>query len=305
MSARPEIARRLRCIRIRVFSGTTYPLSTLMPGGPRPLPKAQRGVFGQTRISRGASVKLWISIGVFWALTTLSACKSQDSSLKVSMAPTAEPIAAQAEGERLLAAAPPASALCDTLPSCPEDERQVPYQCIAYRYGGQLLWEGQRLHAWGASLCQAQRELAQNACKEGKDLTQLGDVSCAPDPTMGSCPAPASSCPDTAKPSKCYAKTYKGQELGWEQRPTAWGRNECEARSQVAARACEQGLEPGSLGSITCEIDVNPGQCPPTPPDCPLDQKEATECLVSQLGDIVLKKPWKRLGPRLARPSKD
>jgi hypothetical protein len=237
-----------------------------------------------------------IAKGVLFALITVNACKSQDSSLKATLVPPAEPVVAQPEPEPAAVTTPPAQALCETLPSCPDDERKVPYQCVAYRYGGQLLWEGQRLYAWGSSLCLAKQALAQNACKEGKDLTQLGDVSCAPDPTMGSCPAPASSCPNTTKPSKCYAKAYKGQELNWEQRPTAWGRNECEARSKVAARACEQGFEPGSLSSITCEMDVNPGQCPPTPPNCSLDQKEPTECLVSQLGDIVLKKPWKAIG---------
>ncbi len=194
---------------------------------------------------------------------------------------------------------PPPEPECINLPSCPADEPNDPYQCTLYRYAGKILWESQRLQAWGPTPCLAARALNDLACKEKLDGKQIGDIGCSPDPSGGRCPVPVTSCPESIKPSRCTARNYEQNELAWDQRPTAWARNECEARNKLNTIACQQGLNPESLTKIECEADVNPGLCPPPLPTCSIEHKEPTECLVSQIGDISLKKPWIAIGTSL------
>lgn len=205
----------------------------------------------------------------------------------------ADPLATQATPEASSVLEAPS---CDDIPSCSSDENQSPYSCVAYRYQEQLLWEGQRVYGWGSSLCEAKRAVAKAACDQGKDFSKLADLSCSPDASFGKCPVPPPKCPKEGKPTKCLAQKYQGEELSWELRPTAWGRNECETRYLVQVRACEQGLEPQELSQISCETDSAPGQCPPAPPLCELDDKNPTECVLSSVGDMVFKKPWRAIG---------
>lgn len=185
---------------------------------------------------------------------------------------------------------------CSELPECSADGAREPYSCVAYRYDNKLLWEDQRIFSWGSGLCEAKKSLMGTACSQGKDLSKLADVSCSPDPSFGKCPASRPKCSSEEKPSRCMVKKYQGVELSWEQRPTAWGRNECEARHLLQVGACEQGLEIQDLNLISCEADTAPGQCPAPPPNCDLDQKDPTECTLSALGDTVFKKPWRAIG---------
>ncbi len=185
---------------------------------------------------------------------------------------------------------------CMKSPDCPSDQPKNPYQCVLYRYKEQYLWEMERLQAWGSTPCEAMKAFAELTCKENKDAKFIQDVSCSPDSTGGRCPIPSNPCQETKKPSKCYAKSYEGQDLTWDQRPTAWGPNECEAKNRLAQLACRMGLNPDEFGKIECEADTNPGLCPPPTPRCSLEHKEPTECLVSQIGDISLKKPWTAIG---------
>lgn len=235
---------------------------------------------------------------VFLALTLLSACKSNEPSIELSAAPlpSSELEVAELPNPQTPVSAPPS---CDEIPPCNPGENNSPHQCVAYRYGGELLWDGQRFFAWGPNLCHAKRALAVAACKAGKDYTQLGDLSCAPDSSKGACPVAAPDCAPNDQAKRCYAKNYLGKELTWDQRPTAWGAGECQTKHLVLVRACEQGLDPTALSSIRCEADPQPGLCPPAPPSCSdqVDQeRDPTECLLSSLGDSPLKKPWKALG---------
>lgn len=223
------------------------------------------------------------------------ACKSADAPPMELAAAAPLEAAGETAGPPLVAAEAPAIS-CGNIPECPDDARRTPYQCVAYRYAGQVLWEGQRLYGWGPNLCEAKRALAVATCGEGKNIAQVEDLSCAPDPSMGSCPVPPPNCPDTEKPRRCAAKSYQGQELPWDQRPTAWGKNECQTKYLVLVRACEQGFDPQALSEIRCEADAQPGLCPPAPPTCTLTEADPTECLVSSVGDKPLKKPWKTVG---------
>ncbi len=185
---------------------------------------------------------------------------------------------------------------CSEIPACAVDEQKSPYQCVAYRYAGQLLWGSQRVYGWGKNLCEAKRSVATSACEAGKDLSQLSELSCSPDPSYGKCPPARPKCSTETKPNKCFATKYQGNELSWEQRPTAWGSNECEALYLIQVFACENGLDPEDLQNTVCADDLFPGQCPPALPTCDLDQREPTECVLSSVGSMVLKKPWRAIG---------
>ena len=180
---------------------------------------------------------------------------------------------------------------------CPGEEKNLPYQCVAYRYKDIFLWDAQRVYAWGSSLCQTRKNLQAKACQKGLESQFLSDIDCTPDPTLGACQALApKSCSTTGTPTFCSVSQYHGQEIPWPEQPTAWGESECLAKNSLVAVACQRGLNPTDLGSLTCEANSSPKVCPPIPPICPESSPEPILCQVSSIGDVTFKQPWTAIG---------
>lgn len=224
---------------------------------------------------------------LFLMISLLPACStsSTPTSLAAAKAPDL-PAPAQVKTEAPLMD-------CQSIKSdCPIEERKLPYQCVAYRLAGKLLWQEERVYAWGPSLCQARHSLRVEACERKMDPAALGDVHCGPDSTGEACPQVRKNCPTQGIASRCVAKRYKNQEIPWSEQPVAWGINECKARDMMLASACQRGLNPNELGDITCIADPKPGSCPPTAPACDDSAGVPTVCQVSTIGNITFKKPW-------------
>ncbi len=228
----------------------------------------------------------------------LSACKSTStpSSLAAAKAPL-ELVAASTPPQKLQEVSDAPLPSCQNLKAqCPDEERKLPYQCVAYRLAGELLWKESRVYAWGNSLCQARQSLLIQACAQKMEPAQLSEIHCGPDSTSGACPVIGKNCPSQGKATRCVASRYKNQEIPWSERPVVWASNECKARDMLLQSACQQGLDPNSLGDIACEADSNPGMCPPKAAACPEAGGVPSTCQVSTVGDITLKKPWVATG---------
>lgn len=223
----------------------------------------------------------------FLMMVLLLACKTSSEPQTLAAAKAPELTETQAP-----APTAPLSSCQNLQLNCPAEERKLPYQCVAYRLAGKLLWQEQRVYAWGASLCQARHGLLVEACAQKLDPAALGDIQCGPDSTGESCPLAQKTCPSEGKPARCTAKRYKNQEIPWSEQPAAWADNECKARAQMLVSACQRGLNPNELGDIACEADPIPGSCPPIAPDCEASAGVPTACQVSTIGDITFKKPW-------------
>jgi hypothetical protein len=229
-----------------------------------------------------------VRIGFLFLMTLLPACKtsSTPTTLAAAKAPALAPAApapttVQSQDE------------CRNLKDeCPAEERHLPYQCVAYRLAGKLLWQEERIYAWGPSLCQARQGLKVEACARKLSPSALGGIHCGPDATAEACPVARKNCPTQGKAARCVAGSYKNQDIPWSERPMAWAANECKARELMLVSACQRGLNPNDLGDISCIPDPAPGACPPTAPACDDTAAVPTVCQVSTIGDITLKKPW-------------
>ncbi len=230
---------------------------------------------------------------LFLVISLLPACKTSSTPTSLAAAKVPE-IAPEAPAK---VEAPPQQDDCQNLKAdCPIEERKLPYQCVAYRLAGKLLWQEERVYAWGASLCQARHSLQVEACERKLNPAALGDIHCGPDSTAESCPLVRKNCPTQGIASRCVAKRYKNQEIPWSEQPVAWGINECKARELMLMSACQRGLNPNDLGDIACIADPTPGACPPTAPACDENSGVPTICQVSTIGDITFKKPWSAEG---------
>ncbi len=230
---------------------------------------------------------------LFLVISLLPACKT--NSTATSLAAAKAPEIAPAEPVKV--EPPPSPDDCQNLKAdCPIEERKLPYQCVAYRLAGKLLWQEERVYAWGTSLCQARHSLRVEACERKLNPAALGDIHCGPDSTAESCPLVRKNCPTQGIASRCVAKRYKNQEIPWSEQPVAWGINECKARELMLTSACQRGLNPNDLGDIACIADPTPGACPPTAPACDENSGVPTICQVSTIGDITFKKPWSAEG---------
>lgn len=227
----------------------------------------------------------------------LSACKTSSPAVELAAAKAPEAVTAGPNAKALVASADAPLTGCQNLKNnCPSEERHLPYQCVAYRLAGKLLWQEERVYAWGPSLCQARHSLLVKACADKIDPAGLDDIHCGPDSTAEACPMASKNCPAQGKASRCMAHRYKSQEIPWSEKPVAWAANECLAREMMLASACQRGLNPNDLGDISCEADPTPGSCPPTAPQCDEAASVPTACQVSTIGDITLKKPWTTQG---------
>ncbi|WP_141730889.1 hypothetical protein [Oligoflexus tunisiensis] len=228
-----------------------------------------------------------VRISFLFLMALLPACKTSSTSTTMAAAKTPDLAAA--------ASVTAAGSLdeCDNLQDeCPTEERNLPYQCVAYRLAGKLLWQEERVYAWGPSLCQARQGLRAEACARKLSPAALGGIHCGPDATAESCPVVRKNCPKQGKAARCVARRYKDQDIPWSERPMAWAANECNARELMLVSACQRGLNPNDLGDISCIADPAPGACPPTAPACDDTTAVPTVCQVSTIGDITLKKPW-------------
>lgn len=223
----------------------------------------------------------------FLAISLLTACTTSSTPTTLAARKVSEAMQAGPE-----ATVDPMTSCQNLKTECPAEERKLPYQCVAYRLGGKLLWQEERVYAWGPSLCQARHSLLVEACARKLEPTALGDIHCGPDSTTESCPVALKDCPAQGVASRCVANRYKDQEIPWSERPIAWGPNECKARDLMLVAACQRGLNPQELADITCAADAVPGACPPSAPLCDETAGEPTACQVSSIGDINLKKPW-------------
>ncbi len=198
----------------------------------------------------------------------------------------------------LAEALPPASEVCDpeAAPVCPAEEFNSPHRCVALSLNGQLLSDQEQVSAWAKTPCQAHRELFKIACANHLNYAQLDKISCHPDANEGNCPAALNDCPNKVTPTRCFAKSYEEQDLNWSSRPEAWGRNECDARNKLNKTACNLGLDPKALKAIRCEPEPSTLVCPPLWKNCDTQKSEFSECSLSRVGEIVLKKPLKAIG---------
>lgn len=185
-------------------------------------------------------------------------------------------------------------------PLCPNEEKKLPFLCVAYRYEGRFLWETQRVYAWGTSLCKARQSLQAEACQKNIESSLLSEIHCNPDSSLDSCPAPLNkNCPGGGQASVCFATQYRDQDIPWTQQPLAWNDSECQARNALLTKACQLGLNPKNLGKITCQDNPNPTLCPPTPPTCLDTVSDPTLCQIKQSGDMKPEDVWTATGQSL------
>jgi hypothetical protein len=181
-------------------------------------------------------------------------------------------------------------------PICPVEELEAPSRAVAVKYQGQLLPDHEQVSAWGSSPCQARLALFKAACSNHLNFALINEITIHPDANEADCPAAMSECDDSKSPSKCFAESYDEQELAWSSRPQAWGSNECDARNKLAKKACNLGINPKELKAIRCEAESSALICPPIWKNCAPQENELSECKLSKVGEINLKKPLTAIG---------
>jgi hypothetical protein len=177
---------------------------------------------------------------------------------------------------------------------CTEPKRKNPTLCSLSKYEGGLLSSYQIIQGWGNDLCTAKHALNIEVCKQNKDPTKIGRITCIPDPSDGECPTKDLLCPDSKAPAVCQARRYNKSLLHWEQSLKGWGFNECKAKENLLKQACKSNLKPSLLGHIFCEEDYTKGKCPITQEVCSETPKEAVPhtCHAEKYGETTLSEPF-------------
>lgn len=172
---------------------------------------------------------------------------------------------------------------------CPASESWFAL-CTASRFNGKRLVQDHVLQGFGQGPCRARSALKNEACRQGKSPSLMGDVVCVPDPSGGQCPPKDVACPETQEPQACSAGQYDGQKLLWELIPKAYGRNGCEAMANLKKLACQKNLQPSKLQDVHCEADPTQGECPPKDDACGTEFKPVI-CRIKKVGDVEMKPP--------------
>ena len=176
------------------------------------------------------------------------------------------------------------------LPECPEQDYPLPTMCSAYLKGDK--GPQPMLKGWGASLCEATRDLELRVCKNRSSSAEL-NISCGPDPSEGECAnIKTPSChEDPGTIVSCSVASYGDNPIPIVQLPKVWAGTECEARKKITIALCQQNLKPSLVSKIICENDLTEKECPIPPPDCE-EQTQPTYCQVDVYGELQLKPPW-------------
>lgn len=223
--------------------------------------------------------------------------KDTDSAREAA-APTPAPVAEMSAVPLILVDPALSAKECkaEDTPICPVEELEAPSRAVAVKYNGQLLADHEQVSAWGSSPCQAKLALFKAACSNHLNFALINEITIHPDANEADCPAAMSECDDSKSPSKCFAESYEEQDLAWSSRPQAWGANECDARNKLAKKACNLGINPKEMKAIRCEAEASAMLCPPIWKNCVAQENELSECKLSKVGEINLKKPLTAIG---------
>ncbi|MBF0440715.1 MAG: hypothetical protein HQK54_02310 [Oligoflexales bacterium] len=158
--------------------------------------------------------------------------------------------------------------------NCDTSKKSFPVMCSASSYNSQLLSSLALVQGWGNSLCEAEKNLLDSACKNGLDPARLDLISCVPDPSEGECHnimLDTNPCPDAGPRTSCTSKKYDGIDLQTIHSLKGWGKNRCEALKNLKVNACRNNLIPGKMWNIECEDDHTDNECPFISMNCPLE----------------------------------
>lgn len=159
----------------------------------------------------------------------------------------------------------PASNECDLdQVKCTKGE-QAPENmlCLTRGLQNQVFIRPHEPKGWGASACEAKKQLVENLCNAKISPKSVDKIHCIPDAASGNCPAKIEECPDTEKPQLCTATMYMDQKLERNRSVKVFGNNRCHAMNAIRNLACHMLYDPLKITHIACKIIKEP------PEECP------------------------------------